>query len=576
MKRHSSRGRRVVADKLARIWKLDARRDPSGATQPAIYTLAVNVLIPGTEVTYRQLRKSPWQFMGLLNDPKINRRREKLLMWFHREFWRMEPLVNGTEAVYESMHPWLKEVVKYLLANQVDLNQVTWSDVIAPLKAAQAQKLARIPAVLQIDAGLVWRTTKTLDLIMEIGHTLNHCYKQPRYAQDYFLTPGTSTSVLFDDLEPVAALTVVQGEVTEFRGAHNTVAPEQFHLEAQALVLRLVPGAATDFSLWGEAKAAAPENIQESDEISDAAYRILDEAISEVENMAPMYGPHDFGFSATSDGDGEDFTIYVTATAEASIDVIRRITGELMLEAFREVARGNFGGSVARVVQEVFDAEIEEEALEGGIEMPNLGRVFTSIEDFVRNFCSGEGSRLWDPIEAIKELVEDDDLYENFNPPDSYSVYGHTLEIQYESDPLSDYFEGDWEEAAQDLAASVVENAQKIADWMEGDFEAELDDAVEESLYDLLEEAVGNYLEIMAPAGLRNHVGRRQRRGRSNAKSWLAQATRRLRQGFAIKDSQGNRAMLRTLHEAEKQKGRRGIRVKQTARRGRRVLYVKR
>jgi hypothetical protein len=575
MKRHSSRGRRAVADKLARIWKLDARRDPSGVTQPAIYALAVNVLIPATEVTYRQLRKSPWQFMGLLNDPKIDRRREKLLMWFHREFWRMEPLVNGTEAVYESMHPWLKEVVKYLLANKVDLNQVTWSDVIAPLKAAQAQKLARIPAVLQIDAGLVWRTTKNLDLILEIGHKLNHCYKQPKYAQDYFLTPGTSTSVLFDDLEPVAALTVVQGEVTEFRGVDNTVAPEKFHLEAQALVLHRVPGARADFSLWGEAKPAAPEDIQESDGLTDEARDYLDEAISEVESMAPSrYGYHDFGLSAYSDGDGGDFTIYVNATAEASIDSTREIVDELMREAFHEVARGNFGGSVARGVQEALEAEIDEEALEGGIEMPKLGRVFTSIEDFVRDFCSA--TRLWDPIEVIKELVEEADLYENFSPPGDYSVSGHTVEISYQSYSLDYYFDGDWEHAARDLADYVTGTAQEIVDWMEGDFEGELRFAIEDSVPDLLEEAVEKYLDIMEPSGLRNSAGRRQRRGRSNAKSWLEQATRGLRQGFAIEDSRGNRAMLRKLHSAEKQKGRRGIRVKQATRRGRRVLYVKR
>ncbi|HIK61139.1 MAG TPA: hypothetical protein EYF98_10680, partial [Planctomycetes bacterium] len=567
MKRHSSRGRRAVADKLARIWKLDARRDPSGVTQPAIYALAVNVLIPATEVTYRQLRKSPWQFMGLLNDPKIDRRREKLLMWFHREFWRMGPLVNGTETIYESMHPWLKEVVKYLLANKVDLNQVTWSDVIAPLKAAQAQKLARIPAVLQIDAGLVWRTTKNLDLIMEIGHKLNHCYKQSKYAQDYFLTPGTSTSVLFDDLEPVAALTVVQGEVTEFRGAHNTVAPEQFYLEARALVLHLVPGARDDFNLWGEAKPAAPEDIQESDGLTDWGRDYLNGAISEVENMAQHhYGSHDFGLAAYSDGDGGDFTIYVNASAEASSHRVREIADELMREAFNEVAGGNFGGSVAQGVQEALEAEIDEEALEGGIEMPKLGRVFTSIEDFVRDFCSA--ARLWDPIEAIKDLVEETDLYDNFSPPGNQGLgSGHTVEIYYQSDSLDSYFDDDWDSAARALADDVTGTAQEIVDWMEGDFEEELGSAIEESLCDLLGEVVEKYLEFMEPTGLRNSAGRRQRRGRSNAKSWLEQATRGLRQGFAIEDSRGNRAMLRKLHAAEKQKGRRGIRVKQAARR---------
>ena len=335
--------------------------------------------------------------------------------------------------------------------------------------------------------------------------------------------------------------------------------------------------------MWGEAKPAAPEDIRESDELTDEGRAYLDEAISEVENMAPSrYGYHDFGLSAYSGSDdgtgrhGGDFTIYVNATAEASIDGTREIADELMRQACREVARGNFGGSVAQGVQEAFEAEIDEEALEGGIEMPNLGRVFTSIEDFVRDFCSAENPRLWNPIEAIKDLVEEADLYDNFSPPGDYSVSGHTVEISYQSDTLDYYLDDDWDHAARALADYVTGTAQEIVDWMEGDFEGELRDGVEDSVHDLLEEAVEKYLEIMKPTGLRNSAGRRQRRGRSNAKSWLEQATRGLRQGFAIEDSQGNRAMLRKLHSAEKQKGRRGIRVKQAARRGRRVLYVKR
>jgi hypothetical protein len=593
-RRRPRQGQRAVADKLARIWRTDGPRDPRGTTQPAIYTLALNVLIPDQEFTYHQVKKNPWKYMGMLHDPKIDRRREKLLLWFHREFWRLRPL-DDAEDTYGQMAPWIKQVVTYLLANRVDLNTTTWEQVTAPLRAESARRMAAIPVTMKVDGDLAWRTTKDIKLIMEIGRRLDHCYDQVRYAREYFLE-DKQTHVLFDGISPVAAITIDGGSVTEFRGHNNEVAPDGYLDEAAKLIEALVPNAGSDIEAWGEAHDAAPDELQDPS-FPDSARELLEEGVQEIEALGVYSSTHDLSFSASLSGTDDGLRIEHSAEIEIDEGVITDMARSFMRKwqhdignATTEHTRGKVDGWSP--VLEGFDGELDEDALAAGT--LRFGTAAEFALDFYRrrlpaghaDWDANKDADGWDPITAIvNEIPCTPELNDNFLPPaGSVSVSGTTVSIEFSSSDINDQNNGDndWDTAAEGAKSNAVDNCEQVAQWVHDDLDGELRESVGEFLLDMLyDEATTLYMEHFK-MGQPNRGRRSRRRGRgrkqkSPVETWLKAAAARLKQGFTVADTVGNRALLHTLHEAEKKRtGQQGIRVRPDVKRGRRVIYVKR
>jgi hypothetical protein len=580
------RGRRVVADKLARIWKQDAKRDPQGDTRPAVYALAVNVLLPAEgAVTHAQVKADPWRWMGLLGDPKIDRNREKLLPWFHKQFWSMRPLEHAQGEVFLEMFPWITPVVEYLLKNKSDLNTIMWNEIVSKLRAAQLQKLVSAPIALAIDEDSAWRVPSDTTHIQEIGVTLDLCFKREPFTTRYF-TGHKKTFVLFEALVPVATLTLDRNGVSEFRGKHNAVSPDVYHEEAQALILKLVPNANEDIDVWGEAREAAPEHLQGGGLIPAEVREQVEGIVEQIEGYG-SWGPHTLSFFATANESDADMEVTFMAEIEVARcvveDTARRVMRQMQQNILAALAAGVEPPNTGRS-RGLTHFGIVEEAIELTTEWEDQEeRVTAATWAFFARWkrIAVEHPDPWDCIEEVVALL-DSTLHDQFYPPSGVADAsdGGSITVEFDSLELSDMAGDTWEERAYNMADEAANRCEGLENWVTNELESNLKDSVEsmieeETLYEAAEKYARRLLDE-AGEGRTNWDprGRRRRRPSDPAEEWLRDARRRLRRGFVVVDTLQVRRLVSHLVKLEASAGRR-VRVKSGRRRGAAVLYVK-